>query len=140
MPGRISTSNRAASWPQRSCAPSRSDVAREVYGNVRNAGLIDGLPQDACVEVPCLADKNGVLPTRVGTLPPQTLALNRTFVNVVELTVHAALEQRRDLVYDAALLDPNTGATLTTEQILDLCDDLIEAHGELIPEGIRRSR
>jgi alpha-galactosidase len=114
-----------------------TDVPREVYGNVRNAGLIEGLPEDACVEVPCLADKNGVLPTRVGALPPQTLALNRTFVNVVELTVHAALEQRRDLVYDAALLDPNTGATLTTEQIVNLCDDLIEAHGDLIPKGIR---
>jgi alpha-galactosidase len=112
-------------------------VPREVYGNVRNDGLIEGLPTDACVEVPCLADKNGVLPTRIGALPPQTLALNRTFVNVVELTVHAALEQRRDLVYDAALLDPNTGATLTTEQIVQMCDELIEAHGALIPEGIR---
>ena len=60
-------------------------------------------------------------------------------MNVVELTVHAALEQRRDLVYDAALLDPNTGATLTTEQIVAMCDDLIEAHGDLIPEGIRRA-
>ncbi len=77
-------------------------VDREIYGNVRNAGLIDGLPEDACVEVPCVAGKNGVLPTRVGELPPQTLALNRTFVNVVELTVHAALEQSRERVYQAA--------------------------------------
>jgi len=115
-----------------------TDVPREVYGNVRNRGLIEGLPDDACVEVPCVADKNGVLPTRVGTLPPQTLALNRTFLNVVELTVHAALEQRRDLVYAAALLDPNTAATLTTAQIVAMCDDLIEAHGDLMPEGIRR--
>jgi alpha-galactosidase len=113
-------------------------VAREVYGNVRNGGLIEGLPDDACVEVPCLADKNGVLPTRVGALPPQTLALNRTFLNVVELTVHAALDERRDLVYAAALLDPNTAATLTTAQIVELCDELIEAHGELMPEGIRK--
>jgi len=113
-------------------------VAREVYGNVRNDGLIEGLPDDACVEVPCLADENGVLPTRVGVLPPQTLALNRTFLNVVELTVHAALEQSRALVYQAALMDPNTAATLTTAQIASMVDDLIEAHGDLIPEGIRR--
>ena len=113
-------------------------VDREVYGNVRNAGLIDGLPEDACVEVPCVAGKNGVLPTRVGELPPQTLALNRTFVNVVELTVHAALEQSRERVYQAALMDPHTAATLTTEQIVSMCDDLIEAHGDLIPEGIRK--
>jgi alpha-galactosidase len=111
---------------------------REVYGNVRNDGLIDGLPADACVEVPCLVDKNGVQPTRMGTLPPQTLALNRTFVNVVELTVRAALEESRSLVYQAALVDPNTAATLTTGEIVSMVDDLIEAHGDLIPEGIRR--
>ena len=111
---------------------------REVYGNVRNGGLIDGLPPDACVEVPCLVDKNGVQPTRMGALPPQTLALNRTFVNVVELTVRAALEQSRSLVYQAALVDPNTAATLTTTEIVAMVDDLIDAHGDLIPEGIRR--
>ena len=115
-----------------------TDTPREVYGNVRNGGLIDGLPPDACVEVPCLVDKNGVQPTRMGALPPQTLALNRTFVNVVELTVRAALEQSRSLVYQAALVDPNTAATLTTTEIVAMVDDLIEAHGDLIPEGIRR--
>jgi alpha-galactosidase len=112
-------------------------TAREVYGNVRNDALIDGLPSEACVEVPCLVDGHGLRPTRVGVLPPQCLALNRTFVNVVELTVRAALEGSRDLVHQAALLDPNTAATLTIEEIVAMCDDLIEAHGELLPEGIR---
>jgi alpha-galactosidase len=65
--------------------------------------------------------------------------LNRTFCNVAELTVRAAVEGSRDLVYQAALLDPNTSATLTIGQILDMVDDLIEAHGELIPEPIRRA-
>jgi alpha-galactosidase len=116
-----------------------SGEPREVYGNVRNGGLIEGLPDDVCVEVPCLVDKNGVQPTRIGSIPPQTLALNRTFLNVVELTVHAALEQRRDLVYQAALVDPNAGATLTTSQIVEMCDALIEAHGDLMPMGIRGS-
>jgi alpha-galactosidase len=111
---------------------------REVYGNVRNGGLIEGLPEDACVEVPCLVDKNGVQPTRIGRIPPQTLALNRTFLNVVELTVRAVLEGRRDLVYQAALVDPNAGATLTTGQIVEMVDRLIEAHGDLVPEGVRR--
>jgi len=112
--------------------------AREVYGNVRNDGLIDGLPADACVEVPCLVDAGGVRPQRVGALPPQCLALNRTFLNVVELTVRAALEGRRDLVYQAALLDPNTAATLPPDLIVAMCDDLLAAHGDLIPESIRR--
>jgi alpha-galactosidase len=110
---------------------------REVYTNVRNGGLIEGLSDDACVEVPTLVDKNGVQPTRIGAIPPQCLALNRTFLNVVELTVRAALERRRDLVYQAALLDPNTAATLSTARIVELCDELIAAHGELMPEGIR---
>jgi alpha-galactosidase len=115
-------------------------TVREVYTNVRNGGLIDGLPGNACVEVPALVDKNGVQPTRIGALPPQCLALNRTFLNVAELTVRAALEGQRSLVYQAALLDPNTAATLTTQQIVAMCDDLIEAHGDLMPEGIRGSR
>src|ERR1700751_1952265 len=98
---------------------------REIYGNVRNDGLIAGLPEASCVEVPCLVDKNGVQPTRIGPIPPQTLALNRTFVNVVQLTVEAAIQGRRDLVYQAALMDPNTAANLTTSQTVDLVDELI---------------
>jgi alpha-galactosidase len=116
-----------------------TSVPAELYGNVRNDGSIEGLPDDACVEVPVLADGKGVQPTRIGEIPPQCLALNRTFCNVVELTVRAAVEGSRDLVYQAALLDPNTSATLTVAQILDMVDDLIEAHGELIPEPIRRA-
>jgi alpha-galactosidase len=110
---------------------------RTIYGNVRNGGSIDNLPEDCCVEVPCLVDRAGVQPTRVGSLPPQLAALNRLYVNVCELTVRAALEERRDLVYQAALLDPNTAATLSIDEIVRLCDELIDAHGDRIPEGIR---
>ncbi|HUL86033.1 MAG TPA: alpha-glucosidase/alpha-galactosidase [Actinomycetota bacterium] len=110
----------------------------ELYGNVRNDALIDGLPDDACVEVPCVVADGAVQPQRIGAIPPQCLALNRTFLNVVELTVRAVLEGSRDLVYQAALLDPNTAATLTTRQIAAMVDDLLAAHGELIPEAIRR--
>jgi alpha-galactosidase len=109
----------------------------DVYVNVRNAGLIEGLPTEACVEVPAVVDAAGIHPTAIGAIPPGCLALNRTFLNVVQLTVLAALEQRRDLVYQAALLDPNTAATLSTSQIVALCDELIAAHGDLMPEGIR---
>ena len=112
-------------------------VPRDIYANVRNDGLIDGLPTDACVEVPAVADADGVTPTRVGALPTQTLALNRTFLNVVELTVRAVLEGRRDHVYQAALLDPNTAAHLNTARTVAMVDDLIAAHGDMIPEAIR---
>ena len=110
----------------------------ELYGNVRNDALIDGLPADACVEVPVTVADGAVQPQRIGPIPPQCLALNRTFLNTVELTVRAVVEGSRDHVYQAALLDPHTGATLTTEQIVNMVDELIEAHGDLIPEAISR--
>ncbi|GAA2206897.1 alpha-glucosidase/alpha-galactosidase [Nonomuraea monospora] len=110
---------------------------RMIHGNVRNGGLISNLPQEATVEVPCHVDRAGVQPVRVGELPAQVAALNRTFLNVSELTVKAALEGRRDHVYQAALLDPNTSATLPVRRIRELVDDLIAAHGDLLPEGIR---
>ncbi len=102
---------------------------RVIYGNVRNDGLISNLPGGACVEVPCLVDKNGVQPTAVGDLPPQLAALNRTFLNVCELTVAAALEHNREHIHHAALLDPSTIATLQPAAIHDMVEDLIAAHG-----------
>ncbi len=110
---------------------------RVIYGNVPNHGLISNLPLGACVEVPCLVDGNGVQPTAVGSLPPQLAALNRTFLNVCELTVRAALEGDREHVVHAALLDPNASATLSPEQIELMVDALVEAHGDALPEGIR---
>jgi len=108
-----------------------------IYGYVRNTGLIANLPQDACVEVPCLVDRTGVQATAVPGYPPQLAALNRTFTNVVELTVRAVLEERPDFVRHAAMLDPNTAATLTLDEIDALCDDLTRAHGDLLPEKLR---
>ena len=109
------------------------------YGNVRNEGLIPELPAGCCVEVPCRIDAEGVHPLPAPALPPQCAALNRTFINVAELTVRAALEGRRDHVYQAVLLDPNAGATLTIGQVHEMVDTMIDAHGELLPEGIRSS-
>ena len=113
---------------------------RREYVNVRNGGLIESLPDACCVEVPAYVDGDGIHPVAIGPLPVQLAALNRTFLNVVELTVHAALEGRRDLVYAAAMLDPNAGARLTTVGVRRMCDELIDAHGELMPEGIRSLR
>jgi alpha-galactosidase len=110
------------------------------YGNVRNDGLIDALPPGCCVEVPCVVDGNGVHPTAIGALPPQCAALNRTFVNVAELTMRAALEESREHVYQAVMLDPNAGATLTIDAMTTMVDQLIDAHGDLLPAGIRAAR
>jgi alpha-galactosidase len=101
----------------------------QIGGNVLNTGLIPNLPSKACVEVPCLVDRNGVQGCYVGELPEQCAALNRTNINVQLLTIQAALEGDREAVYHAAMLDPHTGSELSLDQIRSLCDDLIEAHG-----------
>lgn len=117
----------------------RTDEKRVFYGNVRNDGLIDNLPDGACVEVPCLVDAMGVQPVRIGALPPQLAALNRTFLNPVELTVRAALEENPEFVRHAAMLDPSTSATLSIAQIHELVDELIVAHGDMLPGWLRAS-
>ncbi|MCZ7539552.1 MAG: alpha-glucosidase/alpha-galactosidase [Anaerolineae bacterium] len=108
-------------------------VPRVIYGNVRNDGLIDNLPRECCVEVPCLVDGNGVQPTRIGALPPHLAALMQTNINVQALTVEAALTGRREHIYHAAMLDPHTAAELDLEQVWALVDELIAAHGEWLP-------
>ncbi len=109
-------------------------IPRVIYGNVANNGLIDNLPQGCCVEVPCLVDKNGVQPTRIGALPPQLAALMQTNINVQSLTVEAALTCKREHIYHAAMLDPHTAAELDLDQIWNLVDDLIDAHGSWLPQ------
>lgn len=111
-------------------------IPRVVYGNVMNDGLIDNLPE-CCVEVPCLVDKNGVQPTRIGSLPPQLVALMQTNINVQSLTVEAILTGNKAHLYHAAMFDPHTSSELDLEQIHDLVDDLLEAHGEMVPEAFR---
>ena len=102
-------------------------------GNVFNKGLITNLPNNCCVEVLCVADRSGINPTHVGELPPQCAALTRTNVNVHELTIEAALTCKKDYIYQAAMLDPHTAAELTIDEIVSLCDELIEAHGAYLP-------
>jgi alpha-galactosidase len=110
---------------------------RRIQVTTVNDGLIDDLPRGAGVEVPALVDRFGVQPLRVGALPPQLAALNRQFLNVVELTVRAATEGDPRLLRNAAMLDPHTAATLTVDQIWELSNELVAAHGDLLPESLR---
>jgi len=107
---------------------------RVIYGNVPNNALIDNLPQGCCVEVPILVDKNGLQPTKIGKLPPQLAALMQTNINVQSLTVEAALTQKREHIYHAAMLDPHTSSELSFDQIYPMVDELIAAHGSYLPE------
>jgi alpha-galactosidase len=106
----------------------------KIGGNVMNTDLITNLPPNACVEVPCVVDRSGVQGCHVGDLPEQCAALNRTNINVQILTIDAALTRKRDLVYQAALMDPHTSSELSIDEIVSLCDDLIEAHGDMMPK------
>ncbi len=107
----------------------------EIGGNVLNTNhLITNLPADACVEVPCLVNGNGVTPCYVGNLPVQCAAMNMTNVNVQLLTIEAAKTHKLDHVYQAAMLDPHTGSELDIDSIKKMVDELIVAHGDWLPK------
>ena len=100
----------------------------KIGGNVLNHGCISNLPWDACVEVPCLVDNNGITPTHVGELPLQLAAMNASNIYPQMLTIEAAHTGKRETLYQAAMMEPHTGAELSTDEIVSLCDELIEAH------------
>ena len=103
-------------------------------GNVLNEGLIANLPDNCVVEVPCLADMSGVQPVKVGRLPEQCAALNRTNINVHLMAIEAAMTLKKDCIYQAVLLDPHTAAELSMDDIVAMCDEMIEAHAGWLPE------
>jgi alpha-galactosidase len=105
-----------------------TNIPYKIGGNVINNGLITNLPDNACVEVACMVDANGVNPTFVGDLPPQLAAMNMTNINAQLLTIEAALTGKKEYVYNAAMLDPHTAAELSLDDIVAMCDELLEAH------------
>lgn len=111
-----------------------TNIPTKIGGNVLNNGLITNLPANACVEVPCLVDKNGVQPTYIGDLPEQCAALNRTNINVQLLAIEAARTLKKDYIYQAVMMDPHTAAELPIDQIVAMCDELIEAHAGWLPQ------
>lgn len=111
-----------------------NDVPYRIHGNVLNTGLITNLPQNACVEVPCMVGRNGINPCYVGELPEQCAALNRTNINMQLMTIKAAETLKKEYIYMAAMLDPHTSSELSIDDIVSLCDDLIEAHKGWLPE------
>ena len=111
-----------------------TDKPYKIGGNVLNNGLITNLPQNAVVEVPCLVDASGVTPTHVGDLPEICAALNRTNINVQLLTLEAARTLKKECIYQAAMMDPHLQSELSIDDIVALCDALIDAHKGWLPE------
>ena len=128
------THTRSREYASRIMESIVTDTPYQIGGNVLNRGLITNLDPDACVEVPCLVNKLGVQPTVIGKLPVQLAAMNTTNINVQLLTIEAAVTKKKDAIYQAAMLDPHTSSELSIDDIVALCDDLIEAHKGWLPE------
>lgn len=106
----------------------------KIGGNVLNTGLIDNLPSDACVEVPCLVDAMGITPCHIGRLPVQCAAMNMTNINAQLMTIETAVTKKREDIYRAAMLDPHTAAELSIDDIVAMCDELIDTHGDYMKD------
>jgi alpha-galactosidase len=129
------THTRSHEYGSRIIEAMETNVPFKFGGNVLNTGrLISNLPENAVVEVPCVVDRNGIMPTYIGDLPEQLAALNRTNINTQLLTIEAAVTGKREHVYHAAMLDPHTSAELSMDDTIAMCDELIEAHGDWLPQ------
>lgn len=129
------THTRSHEYGSRIIEAMETNVPFKFGGNVLNTGrLISNLPENAVVEVPCVVDRNGIMPTYIGNLPEQLAALNRTNINTQLLTIEAAITGKREHVYHAAMLDPHTASELSMDDIILMCDELIEAHGNWLPQ------
>ena len=126
--------NRSLEYASHIMEAMETDVPTRIGGNVMNTGLIENLPANVAVEVPCLVDRNGVQGCYVGQLPEQCAALTRTFANVHILGARAAITRKKEHVYQAAMMDPHTAAELSLDDIVAMCDDMFEAHGTMMPE------
>ncbi len=128
MNGDIIEHKRSKEYASRIMEAMMTNKPYKIGGNVINNGLITNLPKEACVEVPCYVDRDGIHPTYVGELPLQLAAMNSSNIYPQLLTIEAARTGKRELVYQAAMMDPHTGAELSTDEIVSLCNELIEAH------------
>lgn len=122
-------SNEYASRIMEAVVTGRPD---KIAGNVINEGLIDNLVPDACVEVPCLVDGEGIHPCHMGRLPVHLAGMNMTNINMQLMAIEASRSRKIEDIYRAAMLDPHTAAELSISDIRSLCDELIEAHGDLM--------
>ncbi len=128
MNGDIIEHKRSREYASRIMEAMITDKPYKIGGNVINNGLIPNLPAEACVEVPCFVDREGIHPTYVGELPLPLAAMNSSNIYPQLLTIEAAHTGKREAIYHAAMMDPHTGATLSTDEIVALCDELFEAH------------
>lgn len=122
------THERSSEYASRIIEAMVTNTPYKIGGNVINNGYITNLPKNACVEVPCMVDGTGINPTFIGELPAQLAAMNMTNINPQLLAIQAAVSRKKEDIYMAAMLDPHTAAELSPDDIVAMCDELIEAH------------
>ena len=89
--------------------------------------LISNLPADGAVEVACMIDRNGILPTRFGPLPPQMAGVCRTNMSMFDLAATACITKSKEAARHALLLDPLTSAVLDTVSIGEMFEEMFDA-------------
>lgn len=124
------THERSREYASRIIEAMVTDIPYKMNGNVINTGLITNLPEEACVEVPCMVDATGIHPTYIGKLPAQLAAMNQTNINAQLLAVEAAVSKKKSDIYRALMLDPHTAAELSIDDIAAMCDEMVAAHRE----------
>lgn len=102
--------------------------------NVMNNGTITNLPDECVVEVPCYVDYNGISVPRVGDLPLGCAAICSQSVWVQRLAVEAAVHADINLLYQAAMMDPLTGAVCTPDEIRQMVDEMLVAGEKWLPQ------
>lgn len=102
--------------------------------NVPNRGAISNLPDDAIVEVPGYVDGNGVNIPRVGDLPLGCAAVCNVSVSVQRLAVEAAVRGDDQLLRQAMMMDPLTGAVCDPPEIWQMVDELLVAQERWLPQ------
>jgi alpha-galactosidase len=137
--GEIEVNTEAAEYAPQVIHSIVTGTPRQIQVNTANTGLITNLPAGAPIEVTASVDNLGIHPWFMGALPPQCAALNGSYLNVVDLTIHAAMTEDPWAIRHAVMLDPNAAASLTVDQIWELCDAMVEAHGETLPGWARQS-
>jgi alpha-galactosidase len=135
--GRLEIRSEATEYAPQVIHSLETGTTRVISANVANHGLITNLPDDFAVEVPTVLDALGAHPINVGDLPPQCAAVNRSYIGPAELAVRAAVDGDPRLIRAAAMVDPNTAASLTVDQIWELCNALVAAHELLLPAPLR---
>ena len=100
--------------------------------NLRNHGYITNIDEGACVEVPVIADKDGIHVTGTHTLPQHLAVLVANSAKIEELAVRAAIEGDPQKVFQAILFDPLTSSVCSMEEIHNMVQEMLDKNAPFL--------